>query len=131
MCHRQTVHIQIGHRIMILMGTICASLVADLFYIIMFTRGLVLSQPLAMIKLVLLKCLTLSPKYLDDLLNIDNLYFEQMVRQKRVQYNLSKTATQTLKHRQNKDLNDRWQLNTGRKYCRLVFAAFCNTFDLH
>ena len=44
------------------------------------------------------------------------------------------------KNRQNKDLNDRWKLNEGRKYCRMLplqnaplapRGAFCNTFDLH
>ena len=37
-----------------------------------------------------------------------------------------------LKNRQNKDVNDKWYLNEGRKYCRMLsFGAFCNTFDMH
>ena len=36
---------------------------------------------LTIFKLILLKLLTLPPEYLDDLLNIDNPYFEQMVDQ--------------------------------------------------
>ena len=36
---------------------------------------------LTIIKLILLKLLTQPPVYLDDLLNIDNPYFEQMVGQ--------------------------------------------------
>ena len=40
----------------------------------------------------------------------------------------SKTCVkQPLRNRQNKDLNVKWKLNEGEKYCR----AFCNTFDLH
>ena len=31
-----------------------------------------------------------------------------------------------LKNRQNKGLKDKWLLNEGRKYCRML----CNTFDL-
>ena len=44
--------------------------------------------------------------------------------------NYSKTCLkQELKNRQNKDLNGKWQLNEGGKYCRML--PFCNTFDLH
>ena len=45
----------------------------------------------------------------------------------------SKTCVKRpLINRQNRDLNDKWQLNEGRKYCRMLpFGAFCNTFDLH
>ena len=33
----------------------------------------------------------------------------------------SKTCLkQPLKNRQNKDLNDKWQLNEGQKYCRML-----------
>ena len=35
-----------------------------------------------------------------------------------------------LKNRQNNDLNGKWLLNEGRKYCRML-GAFGNTFDLH
>ena len=34
-----------------------------------------------------------------------------------------------LKNRQNKDFNDKWKRNEGRKYYPL--GVFCNTFDLH
>ena len=60
----------------------------------------------------------------------------------------SKTCVKRpLKNRQNKDLNNNWLLNEGRKYCRMLhlehsailltciysasLEAFCNTFDLH
>ena len=33
-------------------------------------------------------------------------------------------------NRQNKDLNIKWYLNEGQKYCK-KFGAFCNTFYLH
>ena len=47
--------------------------------------------------------------------------------QKPVKY--SKTCVkQPLKNRQNNDLIDKWWLNEGRKYCRMLH---CNTFDLH
>ena len=50
-----------------------------------------------------------------------------------------------LKNRQNKGLKDKWYLNVGQKYCRMLswslmqvesiaecsLGAFCNTFDLH
>ena len=39
----------------------------------------------------------------------------------------SKTCVKRpLKNRQNKDLNDKWLLNEGQKYCRML-----PTFDLH
>ena len=42
----------------------------------------------------------------------------------------SKTCVKLpLKNRRNKDLNDKWLLNEGRKYGRI--GAFCHTFDLH
>ena len=40
-----------------------------------------------------------------------------------------------IKNTQNKGLKDRWYLNAGRKYCRMlswsISGAFCNTFDQH
>ena len=32
----------------------------------------------------------------------------------------SKTGERSLKNRQNKDLNDKWKLNEGQKYCRML-----------
>ena len=45
----------------------------------------------------------------------------------------SKTcAKRPLENRQNKDLNDKWKLNEGHKYCRMLpLGEFCITFDLH
>ena len=45
----------------------------------------------------------------------------------------SKTCVKRpLKNRQNQDPYDKWQVNEGRKYCRIPpREAFCNTFDLH
>ena len=45
----------------------------------------------------------------------------------------SKTCVKwPLKNRQNKDLNDKWYINEGRKYCRMLpLGAFCNIFVLH
>ena len=46
------------------------------------------------------------------------------------QYMYSKTyLKQPLKNRQNNGLKDKWQLNQGWKYCRMLL--FCSTFDLH
>ena len=54
------------------------------------------------------------------------LEIEHMIKEAKDSY--SKTCVkQPLKNRQNKDLNDKWKLNEGQKYCR----ALCNTFDLH
>ena len=60
------------------MGTNCAPLVADLFYFVMRETLCCLCQTKT--KLILLMFNSTS-RYLDDLLNIDNLYFEQMVGQ--------------------------------------------------
>ena len=40
------------------------------------------------------------------------------------------TVKPVLRNRQNKDLNAKWYLNEGQKYCRML-QAFCNTFALH
>ena len=61
------------------MGTNCAPLVADLF-LFCYDRDLC-CLCLTIIKLILLKLLTQPPDIYDDLLNIDNPYFEQMVGQ--------------------------------------------------
>ena len=61
------------------MGTNCAPLVADLFLFDVRKASCGLCQTI--IKLILLKLLTPLPFVLDDLLNIDNPYFEQMVGQ--------------------------------------------------
>ena len=57
----------------------CAPLVADLFFFVMRETLCCLCQTI--IKLILLKAFNSSSRYLDDLLNIDNPYFEQMVGQ--------------------------------------------------
>ena len=64
----------------ILIGTNCAHFVADL-YLLCYQRRHVVS--LIIIKLMLLKHLLTNSasRYLDVLLNIDNPYFEQKVRQ--------------------------------------------------
>ena len=61
-------------------GTNCAPLIADLF-LFCYERETSCCLFLTIIKQMLLKHLTLPPWYLDDLLNIDNPYFEQMVSQ--------------------------------------------------
>ena len=45
----------------------------------------------------------------------------------------SKTCVKLpLKNRQNQGLNDKWELNTGQKYCRMPpLGAFCNIFTLY
>ena len=58
------------------MGTNCAPLVADLSCYVMRETSCCFS--LTIIKLMLSKLLT-QDIYMDDLLNIDNPYFEQMV----------------------------------------------------
>ena len=41
------------------------------------------------------------------------------------------------KNKQTKGLNEKWLLNKGQKYCRMLplehsaIEAFCNTFDMH
>ena len=57
------------------MGTNCAPLVADLF-LFCYERYFMLSLS-DKIKLILLKLFNPNSRYLDDLLNIDNPYFEQ------------------------------------------------------
>ena len=60
------------------MGTSCAPLVADICFCFVMRETLCCVCQ-TIIKLILLKFLT--SRYLDDLLNIDNPYFEQMVSQ--------------------------------------------------
>ena len=67
------IYIRFGRQIVgILMGTNCAPLVADLFY--------TATKEISWILLTMIIKLMLS-RYLDDLLNIDNPYFEGMVNQ--------------------------------------------------
>ena len=62
------------------MGTSCAPLVADLFlFCYVGETSCCLCQTI--IKLILLKLLNSTSRYSDDLLNIDNSYFQQMVSQ--------------------------------------------------
>ena len=61
------------------MGTNCAPLVADLFYTATKEISWILST--MTIKMMLLRLLNSTSRYLDDLLNIDNPYFEGMVKQ--------------------------------------------------
>ena len=63
------------------MGTNCAPLVADFFFFFFFffvMREISWSLSHVKIRLTLLR-LSIQPRYLDDLLNIDNIYFDQMV----------------------------------------------------
>ena len=65
------------HIIDIQMGTYCAPLVADLFlfcYEIDFMKSLSPENQADIIE-----AFNFTSRYLDDLLNIDNIYFEQMV----------------------------------------------------
>ena len=57
--------------------TICAPLVADLFLFCYVWSETSFCLCQTIIKLILLKLLTNTSIYLDDLLNIDNPYFEQ------------------------------------------------------
>ena len=58
----------------------CAPLIADLFlFFVMRETSCCLCQTI--IKLILLKLLNSTSRYLDDFLNNDNPYFEQMVGQ--------------------------------------------------
>ena len=42
-----------------------------------------------------------------------------------MKHKYSKTyVKRPLKNRQNKDLNDNWQLNDGKKYCRMLKWSF-------
>ena len=61
------------------MGTYCAPLVADLF-LFRYERVFMLSLS-EIIKLIIIEAFNSTSRYLDDLLNIDNPYFEQMVGQ--------------------------------------------------
>ena len=61
------------------MGTNCAPLVADLF-LFCYERDFMLSLP-DNNKTDIIEAFNSTAKYLDDLLNIDNPYFEQMVDQ--------------------------------------------------
>ena len=61
------------------MGTNCAHLVADLF-MLCYERDFMLSLS-DNNQADLVKAFNSTSRYLDDLLNIDNLYFEQMVSQ--------------------------------------------------
>ena len=61
------------------MGTNCAPLVADLF-LFCYKRDFMLSLP-DNNKTDIIEAFNSTSKYLDDLLNIDNPYFDQMVDQ--------------------------------------------------
>ena len=61
------------------MGTNCAPLVADLF-LFCYERDFMLSLS-DNNQLDIIEAFNLTSRYLDDLLNIDNPYFEQMVGQ--------------------------------------------------
>ena len=61
------------------MGTNCAPLVTDLF-LLCNERDFIFSLS-AIIKLIFFEAFISTSRYLDDLLNIDNPYFEQMVDQ--------------------------------------------------
>ena len=56
------------------MGTYCAPLLADLF-LVCYERDFMMS----LLRIRTLKLLKLSMQRLDDLLNIDNTYFDGMV----------------------------------------------------
>ena len=59
------------------MGTNCAPLVADLF-LFCYERDIMLSQS-DNNQTDIIEAFNFTSRYLDDLLNIDNPYFEQMV----------------------------------------------------
>ena len=59
------------------MGTICAPLVADLF-LFCYERDF-MKSPSSENQADIIEAFNSNSGYLDDLLNIDNIYFEQMV----------------------------------------------------
>ena len=67
------------HIVGIPIGTNCAPLVADLF-LFSYERDFMTSLPTDN-QTNIIEAFNLIPRYLDDLLNIDNLYFEGMVNQ--------------------------------------------------
>ena len=78
------IYIRFGNRLFrhiigILMGTKCAPLVADLF-VFCYERTFMTSLPNAN-QADIIEAFNSTPRYLDDLLNIDNPYFEGMVNQ--------------------------------------------------
>ena len=68
-----------GQIVGIPMGTNCAPLVADLF-LFCYERGFILSLS-DNNEADIIEAFNYTSRYLDDLLNIDNSYFEQMVGQ--------------------------------------------------
>ena len=60
------------------MDTIDAPLVADLFFVLLWERLYVLSLS-DINQTDIIEAFNSTSRYLDDLLNIDNPYFEQMV----------------------------------------------------
>ena len=68
-----------GQIVAIPMGTYCAPLVADLF-LFCYEVGFMLSLS-DKNQTDIIEAFNLTSRYLDDLLNIDNPYFEQMVGQ--------------------------------------------------
>ena len=78
-----------------------------------------------------------TSRYLDDLLNIDNPYFEQMVGQiyptevqlnKANSYTVKPVLSGHSKRRTKIGFQDRLSLNAGQKYCRMLRESILQYF---
>ena len=56
-------------------------------------------------------------KYKEEFIRSNEYYISSCTKSKAC-------VKRTLKNRQNKDLNDKWQLNEGQKYCRMLILQY-------